>query len=99
MYTLLFLSIVSEIIRQVSENYQIVNGTIDNNHRNVAAIEENLIQFRDSATLRRCLALRYVLQQHVYEIVKALQRSHNFLIIFHNNVYPRTDTLVNQLCK
>lgn len=68
---------------------------LKNDHSNVAAIEKNLIQFCDSTTFGGCLAFCYILQQHVDEIIETLQSSYNLLVVFHNDMYSRTDALVN----
>jgi len=73
--------------------------TIGNYHGDVATIQKNLIQFCNSASFGSSFTLRHVLQQHVYKIIETLQSTHNLLVIFHNNVYPRTNALVDQFYK
>mgnify|MGYP003688064931 CR=1 FL=1 len=45
------------------------------------------------------LLLRYVLEHHVYVVVKAAQRAHKLLVATHHNPYPRANALINKLCR
>lgn len=65
-------------------------------HRNIVAIQQNLIKFRDAFALRRVLNLGDVLEQHVDKVIEAQQCSAHLLVVLHQDVNPRADAFVDE---
>ena len=68
-------------------------------HRDVVAVEEDLVELGDPPALRRGLVLGDVLQHHVDEVVEAEEAAYDLLVVLHYDVDPRADRLVDQFWK
>ena len=65
-------------------------------HRDVVAVEEDLVELGDPPSLGRGLVLGDVLEHHVDEVVEAEEGAHDLLVVLHDDVDARADRLVHQ---
>lgn len=65
-------------------------------HCDIIPVEKDLIQFCNPFPFRSGLILRYILQQHVHEIVEPQKSADYLFVIFHNDVNPRPYALIHQ---
>ena len=65
-------------------------------HRDVVAVEEDLVELGDPPALWRGLVLGDVLEHHVDKVVEAEQGAHDLLVVLHYDVDARADRLVHQ---
>lgn len=68
-----------------------------NQHSNVIAVEQDLIELRDATAFGGLLELSDVFEDHVDEIVEAEKSSDDLFVVAHDYVNARADTLVDQL--
>merc|ERR1711872_489500 len=68
-----------------------------NEHSDVIAVEQNLIEFRDPPSLGRVFIFGDVFDDHVDEVVEAQKSPDDLLVVLHDDPYSRTDTFIHQL--
>ena len=73
--------------------------TFSAHHRDIVPVEQYLIQFCDSSSLRRRLKLWHVLEDHVHEVVETEKRPNDLLVVFHDDMHARADCFVDELWK
>merc|ERR1712226_1451446 len=64
-------------------------------HRDVVSVEEHLIEPSHPLSLAGTLVLHHVLQNHVDKVVESEQGSHDLFVVLHDDVNPRSDSLVH----
>ena len=65
-------------------------------HRNVAPVQNYLIEFRDAASIGRVLVLRHVFENHVHVVVETQEGPDELFIVFHDYVDARSDTFIDE---
>lgn len=68
-----------------------------NQHRNVIAVKQDLIELRDAAAFGGLLELSNVFEDHVDEVVETEKCSDDLFVVSHDYVNARADTFVDQL--
>lgn len=65
-------------------------------HCDIVAIQQNSIEFCNSSAFRCSFTFCDIIEKHVYKIIEAQKRPDNFLVILHDDVNSRSNTLVHQ---
>ena len=88
----------SEVEVRRDETGPLVGGAFAawHKHGDVVAIEQDLVEFGDTATFARILELGHVLQDHVHKVVESQERAHDLLVIAHDDVDTGAYALIDQ---
>lgn len=95
---LLFIKIMTKILFiYLFDKNSLRNIPTRHKQRNIIPVQKDLIQFGYAPSFRCIFILCHIFQQHIHKIIESQQRSHHFLVVFHDNVYSRADAFVHEL--